>query len=78
MKINVKPRTGLILSLLSGLVTYFSCFTPIVATLLGSIGLGALTGYLEYILWPILFVLIGITITSYLRHRKLEAKRNRI
>jgi mercuric ion transport protein len=75
MKINLKPRTGLILSLLSAVVTYFSCFTPVVAALLGSIGLGVLTGYLEYVLWPILFIFIGITIASYLRNRKSRSKR---
>jgi mercuric ion transport protein len=75
MGINIKPKTGLVLSLLGAVATYFSCYTPIVAALLGSIGLGAVAGYLEYILWPILLLLIGITVASYLRNRKLKTKR---
>ena len=71
---NMKPGTGFILSLLGAVVTYFSCYTPIVAALLGSIGLGAVAGYLEYILWPILLLLIGITVASYLRNRKSKTK----
>ena len=36
------------------------CFTPILVVLLSVLGLAALTGYLDYVLLPVLFVSLGI------------------
>ncbi|MDZ4144861.1 MAG: mercury resistance system transport protein MerF [Burkholderiales bacterium] len=38
------------------------CFTPILLILLGVVGWGALTGYLDFVLLPTLLVFIGITV----------------
>lgn len=53
-------------------ITLVCCFTPILLILFGLIGLGFFTGYLDYILFPLLAVFVGITIYAYTKQRKLE------
>ena len=36
------------------------CFTPVLVVLLGALGLAALTGFLDYVLLPVLLVSLGI------------------
>jgi len=43
------------------------CFTPILVILPGTVGLSALTPYLDFVLLPALFIMIVLTIVSYLR-----------
>ncbi len=50
--------TGLAGSVIAALC----CFTPLLVVLLGAVGLGALTGYLDYVLLPALAVFLGITV----------------
>ncbi|WP_447973868.1 mercury resistance system transport protein MerF [Nitrospira sp. Kam-Ns4a] len=38
------------------------CFTPVLVLLLGAVGLAALTGYLDYVLLPVLLVSLGILV----------------
>ena len=45
----------------SGLVA-LCCFTPILVVLLGVVGLGAITGYLDYGLLPALAVFLGLAV----------------
>lgn len=56
-------RTGVI----GTVIVAVCCFTPVLVILLGSLGLAALTGYLDYVLFPALaaFVLL----TAYAIHR---------
>lgn len=42
------------------IIAALCCFTPILLILLGAVGLGALTGYLDYVLLPALVIFIGI------------------
>lgn len=41
-------------------VAALCCFTPILVVLLSVLGLAALTGYLDYVLLPVLVVSLGI------------------
>ena len=52
----------------SGLVA-LCCFTPILVVLLGVIGLGAITGYLDYVLLPALAVFLGLAVYAGTRQR---------
>lgn len=47
------------------------CFTPLLVSLLGALGLGMLTSYLDVVLLPALVVLALITITV-LAYRKWQ------
>jgi mercuric ion transport protein len=38
--------------------------------LLGAVGLGALTGYLDYVLFPALVFFVGLTIYALVQARK--------
>ncbi|NCN88798.1 MAG: mercury resistance system transport protein MerF [Gallionella sp.] len=49
------------------------CFTPVLAILLGVVGLSAWLGWLDYVLIPALLVFVGITIYA-LRRQQLGGK----
>ena len=51
-------------------VVALCCFTPLLVLVLGVVGLGALTPYLDYVLFPALVVLLIVTIVAYRRWRK--------
>lgn len=53
----------------SGLVA-LCCFTPILVLLLGMIGLGAITGYLDYVLLPALALFLGLAVYAGARQRQ--------
>jgi mercuric ion transport protein len=64
-------RVGVVGTVLAALC----CFTPILAILLGMVGLSALTGYLDYVLLPALAAFIGLTIYAVRRKRNADACR---
>lgn len=49
------------------------CFTPILVILIGIVGLSALTGSLDVVLFPALAAFIAVTIYAIVRQRKAEA-----
>ena len=62
-------RAGLIGTAVAALC----CFTPVLVVLLGAVGLGAVTGYLDYVLLPALVIFGGILAYGLWRterHRK--------
>jgi uncharacterized membrane protein SpoIIM required for sporulation len=63
-------KTIFLSSLGATIVVALCCFTLILVIALTSIGLGLWIGYLDYILLPLLGVLIGLTIWSYSKYRK--------
>ena len=70
-KISFQASKKGIYAALSGTVLVaICCFTPILVILLGTVGLSALTPYLDIVLLPALFIMIVLTILSYLRWRK--------
>jgi len=66
---NRLVMTGLVGSVIAALC----CFTPILVVLFGLIGLGALVGYLDYVLFPALAVFLGLTIYGLARQRQAGA-----
>ncbi len=50
-------RTGIIGTVVAALC----CFTPILVVLFGVVGLSALVGYLDYVLFPALAIFLAIT-----------------
>ncbi len=45
------------------------CFTPVLVVLFGVVGLSALVGYLDYVLFPALGIFILLTIYALWRKR---------
>lgn len=66
----MKPKNALIASLTGTIVIVLCCFTPILVIGLGVMGLGAWTGYLDYVLLPVLGIFVDLTILSYWRYRR--------
>jgi mercuric ion transport protein len=51
-------KTGIIGAVIAALC----CFTPILVILFGLLGLSALVGYLDYVLFPALAFFVGLTL----------------
>ena len=62
-------RTGLIGSVIAAIC----CFTPILVVLFGAVGLGAITGDLDYVLLPALAVFLGLTAYGVYRQKQVAA-----
>lgn len=70
----IKNSLLLKLGIGGSIIAALCCFTPILVVLLGIVGLSALTGYLDYVLFPALALFIGITIYALLRkQRQMQA-----
>ena len=46
------------------------CFTPVLVVLVGVVGLSAIVGWLDYVLFPALVIFIGITVYALVRRSK--------
>lgn len=67
------PKTLLRVSVIGTVLVALCCFTPILVILLGTVGLAALTGYLDYVLLPALAFFIGLTIYAVWRKQRYDA-----
>ena len=65
----LKNSTLLKLGIGGTIITALCCFTPILVILFSVVGLGALTGYLDYVLIPSVIIFIGITIYALQKRR---------
>jgi mercuric ion transport protein len=52
---------------IGAVIAAICCFTPVLVVVLGGVGLGALTGYLDYVLLPALVFFVGLTIYAAVR-----------
>jgi mercuric ion transport protein len=52
---------------IGAIVAALCCATPILALLLGAVGLSALTGYLDYVLLPAIAIFIAIAVYGFTR-----------
>lgn len=50
------------------------CFTPVLVVLLGVVGLSAVLGWIDYVLFPALAFFIGLTIYAVYRRQKRQAQ----
>ena len=67
------PKTLLRVSVIGTVLVALCCFTPILVVLLGTLGLTALTGYLDYVLLPALVFFIGLPCYAVWRKKKHAA-----
>lgn len=54
------------------IIAALCCFTPVLVILFGIVGLSALVGYLDYVLFPALAFFIALTIYAVYRRRKAD------
>ena len=50
------------------------CFTPLLVLLLGVLGLGAVSGYLDYVLLPALAIFLGMTLYGVFRQPRISPR----
>ena len=53
------------LALIGTIIVAICCFTSVLVILLGLIGLSLLVPYLDYILFPLLFMFLILTVISF-------------
>lgn len=58
------------MGLIGSAIVALCCFTSLFVVLLGVLGLGAVTGYLDDVLLPALAVCVGITVYGLYRKRR--------
>lgn len=52
------------------------CFSPILVIAVAAVGLGTIVAYLDVILFPVLFVILGLTYWAYRNYQKECARCN--
>ena len=52
------------------------CFTPVLVVLFGVVGLSAAVGYLDFVLFPALFIFAGITVYALWHQRNATCEAN--
>jgi hypothetical protein len=63
-----KPRPTLLrVGIVGSVVVALCCATPILVILFGAVGLGWLSGYLDYVLLPALVLFLGLTMNAIWR-----------
>lgn len=67
------PKTLLRASVIGTVVVALCCFTPVLVVVFGAVGLAALIGYLDYVLFPALAFFIGLTCYALWRKKKYDA-----
>lgn len=67
------PKNLLRVGIVGTILVALCCFTPILVILMGTLGLAALTGYLDYVLLPALGVFIGLTVYAFWRKEQYDA-----
>ena len=66
-----KPSNGLLkLGIIGTITAALCCFTPVLVVLFGAVGLAALVGYLDYVLFPALGIFILITLYALWRRQR--------
>ena len=68
------PNRLLKIGLSGSVVAAVCCFTPVLVVLLGVVGLSALVGYLDYVLFPALAAFIALTLYALYKKRKAVAR----
>ena len=57
-------------------VAALCCFTPILVILFGAVGLAAMVGYLDYVLFPALAFFAGLTIYALWQNQQARGNKN--
>lgn len=57
-------------------VAALCCFTPVLVILFGAVGLAAMVGYLDYLLFPALAFFVALTIYALWRRQQPRGNNN--
>ena len=70
MSAEKSDRRLLTTGIISAVIVALCCFTPVLAVLVGILGLSAVLGWLDYVLLPALAFFIGLTIYAGWRRQR--------
>jgi mercuric ion transport protein len=70
MNVDTSERRLLITGIAGTIIAALCCFTPVLAVLLGLVGLSALLGWFDLVLFPALAFFIGLTIYAVWRRQR--------
>ena len=73
----MKDRSLVGVGVVGTVITALCCFTPILVIGIGAVGLSAIVGWLDFVLFPALFFFIGLTVYAVQRRRKRENENGR-
>ncbi len=71
----MKHKKTFIAGVIGTFLVLLCCATPILVILLGTLGLGAITGYLDYVLIPVLAIFLGLIFYSYSKYEQSNKNR---
>jgi len=66
----MQDRTLLRVGIVGTVIAALCCFTPILVVLVGIVGLSAITGNLDFVLFPALVFFIGLTAYAVWREQR--------
>jgi len=69
----MNDRRLLRIGVLGSMIAALCCFTPVLVILLGSVGLSAAVGWLDYVLLPALALFIGVTLFALVRRQRASS-----
>jgi len=70
MSADKSDRRMLTTGIVGSVIAALCCFTPILVVLFGLVGLSALLGWLDVVLFPALVFFIGLTIYAVWRRQR--------
>ena len=68
----MQDRTLLRVGIVGTVIAALCCFTPALIVLVGVVGLSAITGYLDLVLFPALAFFVGLTIYAIWRKQRRD------
>ncbi len=63
-------RTGII----GAVVAAVCCFTPLLVIMVSGVGLAAVVGYLDYVLFPALGLFLALAVWGWMQKRKCQSE----
>lgn len=70
----MNDRSLLRVGFIGTVIAALCCFTPALVILLGAVGLSAALAWLDYVLFPLLVLFIGLTIYALMQRRRKPAE----
>ena len=70
MSAEKSDRRLLTTGIIGTVIAALCCFTPVLVVLFGIVGLSAVLGWLDYVLFPALAFFIGLTIYAVWRRQR--------
>ena len=72
----MNPNSLLKAGVVGTVIAALCCFTPVLVILFGAVGLAAMVGYLDYVLFPALAFFVALTIYALWRRQQTQGTIN--